>query len=680
MAHIDAGKTTTTERILYYTGKNHKIGEVHHGAATMDWMTQEQERGITITSAATTCFWKDHTINIIDTPGHVDFTIEVERSLRVLDGAVGVFCAVGGVEPQSETVWSQADRYHVPRIAYVNKMDRIGANFFQVVAEIKEKLNKVPCPVQIPIGAEENFLGCIDLINQQAMLWSDEDLGAEVKYQEIPPEDQSKAQEYRENLISTLSDFDDELAELYLEGEEISSERLQQAIRQLTLEDKIIPVLCGSSFKNKGVQPLLDAINQYLPSPLDGGEVTGYSTKKEGETLTRRPESKEPFSALAFKIMSDPFVGSLTFMRIYSGEVKAGTSIYNPHKKKKEKIQKMLRMHANKREEIDTAYAGDIIALAGLKFTITGETLCLEQKPIIYDLMQFPETVISLAIEAKTSADEDKLLKSLQQLSIEDPSFNYENNPETGQLLISGMGELHLEIIVDRLRRDFNVGINTGTPQVSYRETLQESGEAQAEYRRETGDTAVFGHCKLKVSPVESQETIEIINHVQKNALPRELAQALRSGLEEAFPGGVLAGYTFLGIKVEVLEAKYNELEANEVAYKIAAANAFRQACLKRTTLMEPYMSLEVTTPSEFSGDIIGDLNMRQGQIQAVDVKHNKELIKAEVPLAKMFGYSTKLRSLTQGRASFSMSFFAYKTMQDKDVREFLEKRGIVIS
>lgn len=680
MAHIDAGKTTTTERILYYTGKSHKIGEVHDGNATMDWMVQEQERGITITSAATTCEWDGKTINIIDTPGHVDFTIEVERALRVLDGAVGVFCAVGGVEPQSETVHGQADKYGVPRIAFVNKMDRIGADFHNVVTDIKGKLNKIPCPIQLPIGAEDEFKGVIDLVEMKALIWSGEDLGQSFESKEIPEDMVEEAELAREEMISAASDYDEAIAEKYLEGEEISPEELRSALRNATIEGGLIPVLCGTAFKNKGVQPLLDAVNYYLPSPTDRGEVKGVDAKTREKEQTRQPSNEDAFSALAFKIATDPFVGSLTYTRVYSGTLKSGGTVYNPLKKKRERVNKIMKMHANKREELSEAKAGDIVALAGLKETITGETLCLEQKQIIYDLMEFPETVISIAIEPKTTGDQDKLEKTLQQLSIEDPSFSYRNNAETGQLLIFGMGELHLEIIADRLEREFKVGINKGKPQVSYRESIKAQGEAEKEYTKELGEKVQFGHCKLKVEPIENQAGVIFESEVSKRELPTEIQEAIKKGVLDTAPGGALAGYSFINIKVTLMEAKYNELEAHELSYTIAASQAFQEACRNAgLSLLEPIMNVEVLTPADYTGDIIADMNGRRGKILNMEPRSGKEVIKIEAPLSELFGYSTDLRSRSQGRATFSMEFKFYESLSDGLAKKILEARGIYI-
>ena len=679
MAHIDAGKTTTTERILYYTGVNYKIGEVHDGTATMDWMVQEQERGITITSAATTCAWNGKKINIIDTPGHVDFTIEVERSLRVLDGAVGVFCAVGGVEPQSETVWGQADKYKVPRIAFVNKMDRVGADFENVVNEIKEKLGKNAAAAQWPIGSEDEFKGLIDLVEMKKYIWQDEDLGAKPEVSDLTDEEKEEASLYREMFIESIADFDDDLAELYLGGEEIPVEVLKKAVRKAVIKEGFIPVFCGTAFKNKGVQPLLDAVIDYLPSPIDIGKTIGHDVKNTDKEISREPSESEDFSGLAFKIATDPFVGQLTFFRIYSGELKPGEQVYNPLSDKKERIGKILQMHANKREELQKAKAGDIVALTGLKYTTTGQTLCVTNKPIIYDLMEFPETVISIAIEPKTTADEDKLSKTLEQLKMEDPSFKYMHNKETGQLLIYGMGELHLEIIVDRLEREFKVGVNVGSPQVAYREGIEGTGKASKEYRNEIAGKAQYGEVELFVEPIEEQ-VVKFESDFSSREIPKEFFKAVEQGVYDSVPGGAMAGYPFIGIKVTLKNMKYDEIESNELAYTIAASMAFKEACQKAgLCLMEPSMNLEVLAPQESTGDVISDLNTRRGRILTMNPKGNKEIILAEVPLSEMFGYSTDLRSRTQGRASFSMTFKEYDKMEKNLAKKVLEKRGIFI-
>ena len=679
MAHIDAGKTTTTERILYYTGKNYKIGEVHEGTATMDWMVQEQERGITITSAATTCLWSDHKINIIDTPGHVDFTIEVERSLRVLDGAVGVFCAVSGVEPQSETVWNQADKYKVPRIAFVNKMDRIGADFHAVVSEIKEKLGKNASPAQLPIGSEDEFEGIIDLIKLKKLVWLEEDLGAKYEIKDLEGEELDEAKMYREELVASIADFDDELAEAYLSGEEVSEDRLVSALRTAVVKHEFVPVFCGTAFKNKGVQPLLDAIVSFLPSPVDIGEVKGHDTKNVEKEVSRKPIPSEYFSGLAFKIATDPFVGQLTYFRIYSGELKAGSQIFNPLENKKERVGKILQMHANKREELQVAKAGDIVALTGLKFTTTGQTLCASNRPIIFDLMEFPETVISIAIEPKTSADEDKLHKVLEQLRMEDPSFKYLTNKETGQLLIYGMGELHLEIIVDRLEREFKVGVNVGSPQVSYRESISASGSATKEYKKEINGKMQYGEVTLEVEP-QQEEAVTYEQEFKSREIPKEFFIAAEKGVSDSILGGAMAGYPFISIKAKLVEMKFNELESNELAYTIASSMAFKEACKNAgLILMEPVMELEIVTPTESAGDVISDLNSRRGRVVSMNPKADKEVIKAEAPLAEMFGYSTDLRSKTQGRANFTMTFKKYEKLEHNLSKQILEKRGIFI-
>jgi elongation factor G len=680
MAHIDAGKTTTTERILYYTGKSHKIGEVHDGAATMDWMVQEQERGITITSAATTCHWLNHEINIIDTPGHVDFTIEVERSLRVLDGAIGVFDAVSGVEPQSETVWGQADRYRVPRIAFVNKMDRVGADFFNCISEIKEKLDKKAAAVQLPIGSEDQFKGIIDLIAMKAMSFKEVDLGSSVVIEEIPADMLDEAQIARDELLENLADYSDDLAELYLSGEEVPVELIAKVLRSAVIDHNFIPVYCGSAFKNKGVQPLLDAVIAYLPSPIDRGEIKGVSAKDTEKEEVRKPDEKDLFSALAFKIATDPFVGSLTYIRVYSGSLKMGQAVFNSLKGKKERVNKILRMHANKRTEVESANAGDIVALAGLKFTTTGETLCAEHKPIVYDLMQFPETVISVAIEPKTTADEKKLMTSLEQLKMEDPSFTYRNNAETGQLLIYGMGELHLDIIADRLDREFKVGIRVGKPQVSYRESISGSAEAEHVFHRESAGKMQFGHCKIRIEPTADQAGVIFESKVSKRDIPENFLSAIEKSLMDSAPGGQLAGYPFIKIKVTLLEAKFNEEESVEVAYAVAVAQAFREACKKAgVRLLEPVMALEVITPQDYTGDVISDINSKRGKISSMGTKQNKEIIEAMVPLAELFGFSTDLRSRSQGRASFTMNFDHYEEIPMELAKALLEKRGIYI-
>ena len=680
IAHIDAGKTTITERILYYTGKNYKIGEVHDGAATMDWMVQEQERGITITSAATTCYWDKKAINIIDTPGHVDFTIEVERALRVLDGAVGVFDAVHGVEPQSETVWEQADRYLVPRLAFCNKMDRVGADFNNCIEMIRSKLNKVPVPIQLPVGVEDSFEGILDLVEMKVKKFKSEDLGAGVKLEEIEEGMVLEATMAREELLESLADYSDGLAEKYLNGEEISIKEIKETIREATIEGEIVPVLCGSAFKNKGIQPLLDAVKDYLPSPLDRGEIKGVSSRDNSIEMVRGPSLKEDFSGLAFKIVMDPFVGLLTYLRIYSGEIKLGQNIYNPLKKKKERVNKILQMHADKRSELSLAKAGDIVAISGLKNTTTGDTLCLEKGAIVYDLMNFPEAVISVAIEAKTNADEKKLLDSMKYLSIEDPSFSYKNNAETGQLLIYGMGELHLEIIADRLKRDFKVGVNVGKPQVSYRESISSVGTAESIFNREQAGKIEFGHVEIEVSPVQGEGKLIFESDVTKKMIPESYLMTIEKSVRETARGGALAGYPLIDLNVRLLGSEYREEESSEVAYAIAASRAFVEAVRKTTLeLLEPIMKLEVVTPSDYTGDIISDINKKRGHITNIERKGNKEVAHGDVPLVELFGYSTDLRSKSQGRASFSMEFFKYQRMEKGMVKKILESRGIYI-
>lgn len=661
MAHIDAGKTTTTERILYYTGINYKIGEVHEGTATMDWMVQEQERGITITSAATTCLWRDHRVNIIDTPGHVDFTIEVERSLRVLDGAVGVFCSVGGVEPQTETVWRQADKYQVPRIAFVNKMDRLGADFFRVVQMIKDRLGARAVPLQLPIGAEDKFIGVIDLVRMKAIVWEDESLGAKFRDEAIPEELASVAAEYREKLIEAAADSDETIMEKYLEGHEISETELTKAIRSATLAIKIIPVLCGSAFRNKGVQPLLDAVIEYLPSPLDIPPVKGIDP--DTQAPDERPAKDDaPFSALAFKIMTDPFVGTLSFFRVYSGSLSAGASVYNSTKGKRERIGRLLKMHANKREEIKEVYAGDIAAGVGLRTATTGDTLCDENDPIILESIEFPEPVISIAIEPKSKADQEKLGLSLQKLAAEDPSFRVRTDEETGQTIISGMGELHLEIIVDRLLREFNVGANVGKPQVAYKETVRKAVEQQGKFIRQTGGRGQYGDVWIKLEPQQPGAGFEFVDAIKGGSIPREYIPAVEKGVKEATENGALAGYPMVDVKVTLFDGSYHDVDSSEIAFKIAGSMAFKEAARKASpVLLEPIMSVEVVVPEDFMGDVIGDLNSRRGKVLGMDTRPAAQAIDARVPLAQMFGYATDLRSMTQGRATYTMQFSHYE-------------------
>ncbi|MCL4492409.1 MAG: elongation factor G [Nitrospirae bacterium] len=662
MAHIDAGKTTTTERILYYTGVTYKIGEVHDGTAVMDWMVQEQERGITITSAATTCSWRDHVVNIIDTPGHVDFTIEVERSLRVLDGAVAVFDGVAGVEPQSETVWRQANKYGVPRIAFINKMDRVGADFFMAVDSMVEKLGARPVPVQIPIGSEDKLRGSIDLVTMRAFYFDDETLGAKYVEDEIPSEYAAKAKEFREKMLEAISDVDETIMEKYLSGGEISADEIKKALRQGAIDLKITPVLCGSAFKNKGVQLLLDAIVDYLPSPLDVPPMTGLDPKDNSE-IVRKPSDSEPFSALAFKIMTDPYVGQLAFVRVYSGVLNAGSYVYNSTKDTKERIGRLLKMHANKREEIKEVRAGDIAAIVGLKSTLTGDTLCDENKPIILESIEFPEPVISVAIEPKTKADQEKLSMSLAKLAQEDPSFKVSYNEETGQTIISGMGELHLEIIVDRLMREFKVGANVGKPQVAYKETIKSPArKVEGKFVRQSGGRGQYGHVWIDMEPLERGKGFEFVNKVVGGAIPREYVPAVEKGMKEAMDGGVLAGYPLVDIKVTLFDGSYHEVDSSEMAFKIAGSMAFKEGAKRaQLVLLEPIMSVEVVTPEEYMGDVIGDLNSRRGKIQSMEKRGNSQVIKSMVPLSEMFGYATDLRSKTQGRATYTMQFSHYE-------------------
>lgn len=659
MAHIDAGKTTTTERILFYTGRTHKIGEVHEGTATMDFMPQEQERGITITSAATTCFWREHRINIIDTPGHVDFTVEVERSLRVLDGAIAIFCAVGGVEPQSETVWRQADKYGVPRIAYVNKMDRIGADFFAVVEQMKERLYTVPVIMQLPIGAEDQFEGIIDLVKMKSIYWIDEK-GTKFEYREIPDEYKAKAEEYRMQLIEHASEFSDELMMKYLEGEELTEEEIKQAIRTGTLKAKITPVFCGSSFKNKGVQPLLDAVVDYLPSPLDLPPVKGINPKT-GEEEERKADEKEPFTALAFKVMVDPYVGKITFFRVYSGRITAGSYVYNATKERDERVSRILLMHANKREEREDATAGEIVAAVGLKETTTGDTLCDKNNPIILESMDFPDPVINVAIEPKTKADQDKLSQALARLSEEDPTFRVSYDHETGQTLIWGMGELHLEIIVDRLMREFNVQANVGRPQVAYRETITKPvSNVEAKYIRQTGGRGQYGHVIINVEPAQGEGFI-FVDKIVGGVIPKEFIPSVEKGVREALESGVLAGYPVVDVKVTLIDGSFHPVDSSDIAFKIAGSMAMKEALQKASpVLLEPIMKVEVTVPEDYMGDVIGDLNSRRAKLEGMERKANLQVIRAYVPLAEMFGYATQLRSLTQGRGTFVMQFDHY--------------------
>ncbi|HEY6873968.1 MAG TPA: elongation factor G [Geobacteraceae bacterium] len=674
MAHIDAGKTTTTERILYYTGVSHKIGEVHEGTATMDWMEQEQERGITITSAATTCTWKDNRVNIIDTPGHVDFTIEVERSLRVLDGAVAVFCSVGGVEPQSETVWRQADKYRVPRIAFINKMDRVGADFFRGVSMIKDRLKANPLPIQLPIGAEDTYRGLIDLVRMKAIVWDEEALGAKFHEEEIPADLLEMAEEYREKMIEEISSHDDVLMEKYLGGEALTEEEIKSAIRQATIDIKICPVICGSAFKNKGVQPLLDAVIDYLPSPVDIPPIKGVDADTEAE-VERKASDSEPFAALAFKIMTDPFVGQLCFIRVYSGVLNSGSYIYNSTKGKKERIGRLLKMHANKREEIKEIYAGDIAAAVGLKYSTTGDTLCPEDHPVILESIEFPEPVISIAIEPKTKADQEKLGASLAKLASEDPSFRVRTDEETGQTIISGMGELHLEIIVDRMMREFKVEANVGKPQVAYRETISKKVKVEGKFVRQSGGRGQYGHVWLEVEPQEAGKGYEFVDAIKGGVVPREYIPAVDKGIQEALDTGVLAGYPVVDVKVTLVDGSYHEVDSSEMAFKIAGSMGFKEGCSKAgPVLLEPIMSVEVVVPEEYMGEVIGDLNSRRGRIMGMENRAGAQVVGSMVPLAQMFGYATDLRSATQGRATYTMTFHHYEQVPKSVSEEIIAK------
>jgi elongation factor G len=674
MAHIDAGKTTTTERVLYYTGVSHKMGEVHDGTATMDWMEQEQERGITITSAATTCFWRGHRINIIDTPGHVDFTIEVERSLRVLDGAVAVFCAVGGVEPQSETVWRQADKFRVPRLAMVNKMDRTGADFERVVRMMKERLAANPVPIQLPLGKEDSFRGVIDLVRMKAVVWEEDTLGAKFHDEPIPGDMAAEVAAARESLLEAVADVDDTLVERYLLGQEIPVEELMSAIRQATIGNRITPVVCGTAFRNKGVQPMLDAVVDYLPSPLDVPPVVGIDPHGKTETI-RKPSDDEPFSALAFKIMNDPFVGHLTFVRVYSGVLSSGDFIYNSVRQKKERVGRLLKMHANKREEIKTIYAGEIAAVVGLKTAYTGDTLCDQDHEIILESITSPAPVIAVAIEPKTKADQERLGFSLQKLMMEDPSFQVRNDEETGQTLISGMGELHLEIIVDRLLREFKVEANVGRPQVAYRETITRQVKQEGRYIRQTGGRGQYGHVWITVEPSEKGKGFEFVNKVVGGSIPREYIPAVEKGIVEAAEGGVIAGYPVVDVTVCLIEGSYHEVDSSEMAFKIAGSMAFKAACKGAgPILLEPVMGVEVVCPEDYTGDVIGDLSSRRGRIQGIEARGNTQVIGAHVPLAQMFGYATDLRSKTQGRATYTMQFDHYEPAPQSVSEEVIAK------
>lgn len=676
MAHIDAGKTTTTERILFYTGVNHKIGEVHEGAATMDYMEQEQERGITITSAATTAFWNGHRINIIDTPGHVDFTVEVERSLRVLDGSVAVFSAVDGVQPQSETVWRQADKYNVPRMAFLNKMDRVGADFDMCVNDIKEKLGGNGVPIQLPIGAEDNFEGIIDLVTMKEYLFKDETMGADYEIVDIRAELADEAQAAREHMIESVVETDDDLMEKYFGGEEITEEEIKKALRVATIAGTVVPVLCGTAFKNKGIQPLLDAVVAYMPSPVDinGGKVKGTDPKTE-EPMEREISDDAPFSALAFKIITDPFVGRLSFFRVYSGVLEKGSYVLNSTKGKKERMGRLLQMHANKREELDIVYSGDIAAAVGLKDTTTGDTLCAENAPIILEKMEFPDTVIQIAVEPKTKADQEKMGTALSKLAEEDPTFKVTTNQETGQTLISGMGELHLEIIVDRMKREFKVEANVGKPQVAYRETINGATDVEEKYAKQSGGRGQYGHVKMKVE-ANHGKGYEFINEITGGAIPREYIPAVDKGIQEALEAGVVAGYPVQDIKVTLYDGSYHEVDSSEMAFKIAGSMAIKKGLrAANPVLLEPIFKVEVTTPEEYMGDVIGDLNSRRGQVSGMTDRNNAKIIDAEVPLSQMFGYATDLRSKTQGRASYSMEFEKYVEVPKNIAQQVIDER-----
>jgi len=676
IAHIDAGKTTTTERILYYTGKSHKIGEVHDGNATMDWMEQEQERGITITSAATTCFWSDHQINIIDTPGHVDFTAEVERSLRVLDGAVGLFCAVGGVEPQSETVWRQATKYSVPRIGFVNKMDRAGADFLSCVKQMQERLSANPVPLQLPIGAEGDFIGLVDLVEMKAYVYPEKDNPKGEIFEEAPiPDDMADVvAEYREKLMEAASDMDESIMEKFLGGEDVSIEAIKAAIRKGTLELKFTPILCGASFKNKGVQQLLDAVPAYLPSPLDVPSMAGIDPNTQEEVI-RKADSKEPVSALAFKIMTDPFVGQLAFFRVYSGEITSGSYIYNSTKNVRERIGRLLRMHSNKREEVKSVSAGDIAAAVGFKKTFTGDTLCPEDKPVVLEAITFPQPVISVAIEPKSKPEQDKLSDCLIKLQQEDPTFEVKVDPETNQTVISGMGELHLEILVDRMRREFSLDVNVSKPQVAFRETITKAVEHDFKYVKQSGGRGQYGHVEIYVEPREAGEGFEFVNKVVGGAIPREYIPAVQKGIVEAMDRGILCGFSVVDVRVTLNDGSYHDVDSSEMAFKICASIAFKEACKKASpVLLEPIMEVEVVTPEEFMGDVIGNLSSKRGKVKELSDRAGAKVIRAEAPLAGMFGYSTDLRSATQGRANYSMEFLKYDVVPNSIAEELIAK------
>ena len=671
MAHIDAGKTTTTERILFYTGKVHRMGETHEGSAVMDWMVQEQERGITITSAATTAFWKEYQINIIDTPGHVDFTVEVERSLRVLDGAVAVFCAVGGVEPQSETVWRQADKYNVPRVAFINKMDRVGADFFRVVAMMKSKLGSNPVPIQIPIGAEDNFRGIIDLIEEKAIIYLD-DLGTKSEKQEIPEELKAEVEQYRNQMLESLAEFDEEILEDYLEGKAITPQRIRTALRQATIESKVTPVLCGSAFKNKGVQLLLDAVVEFLPSPLDVPAIKGIDINTK-EPVERQPSDDDPFAALAFKVMTDPYVGKLVFFRVYSGQLAAGSYVYNANKERRERVGRILLMHANHREEVKFVRTGDIAAAVGWKETGTGDTLCSEENPIHLESMEFPEPVISVAIEPKTKVDQDKLGLSLVKLAEEDPTFRVHTDTETGQTIISGMGELHLEVITDRLIREFRVEANIGKPQVAYRETIREATKAEGKFVRQSGGRGQYGHVWLQLEPNEPGAGFTFLNKIVGGVVPKDYIPAVEAGVKGAMSNGVLAGYPMVDVKVTLFDGSYHEVDSSEMAFKIAASMGFKEGCKKaKPVLLEPIMKIEIITPDDYLGDVLGDFNSRRGKVEGMDPRPGAQAIHGFVPMAQMFGYATVLRSISQGRAIYTLTFSHYEEVPASIAKEII--------
>lgn len=685
MAHIDAGKTTTTERILFYTDVSYKIGEVDDGEAVMDWMEQEKERGITITSATTTCFWKKHKINIIDTPGHVDFTIEVERSLRVLDGAIAVFCAVGGVEPQSETVWRQAEKYDVPRIVFINKMDRIGADFFHAVKSMEEKLSAKPVILQLPIGSEDHFKGAVDLIKERALYWNEADGSQGYNYEEkeIPEAMKSEAAEYRNELMEAIAEWDDELMEAYLEGKPVEEELIHKAIRKATIANQIHPVLCGAAFRNKGIQPLLDAIVSYLPSPVDIPAVEGKDPKKlqrgKEVIVAREASSKEPFSALAFKVMNDKYSGQLTFTRVYSGVLRVGATALNPRVGKRERVLKIFRMHSDKREEVQQVSAGEIVAISGLRYTTTGDTLCEDKHPVIFEEMEFPEPVISVALEPKTQKDSEKLGASLQNLMKEDPTFVVRQDEETGQMIISGMGELHLEILVDRLKRENKVGTNVGTPQVAYKEAISKKATGENEYVRQIGGKSQYAHVVLDIEPLKTGKRSEFINNLPETQMPAHFVTAIRMGFEDAIEAGVVASFPVMFVKATLVGGRFDEVDSNEIAFKVASSMAFKDAMRKADpVLLEPVMKVEIVCPDGFTGDVINDLNMRRGKVENMEARHRFQVINALVPLSTMFGYATDLRSVTQGRASYTMQFNNYNNMDKNTMSEILEKLGYI--